>query len=73
MEPREEQEEFPVLDLKRQLEDEDLKVEQKFILLNDGLTSETSHPSHTHTLSVSFLAVKQVFSLFMNVTTISNV
>lgn len=40
MEPVEE--EAVVSELKRQLEDEDLSLEQKVSLLNDGLNSETT-------------------------------
>lgn len=40
MEPVEE--EAVVSELKRQLEDEDLNLEQKVSLLNDGLNSETT-------------------------------
>lgn len=36
------QEEALVAELKRKLEDEDLKPEQKVLLLNDALNSETT-------------------------------
>lgn len=40
-EREEEEEEAVVSELRRQLEDEELKPEQKISLLNDGLNSET--------------------------------
>lgn len=63
MEPQEE--EAVVLDLKRQLEDEDLNPEQKVLLLNNGLNSESHTCLSLPSVSLCLLGLQITTNIFL--------